>query len=284
MLQNFVEEGTFWADVGNNLANWLNAHLMDIVFILFFTWLARKFGAQATMRVMSKTVRKDLYPTEADRKKRLKTLESLVNTTFAAGTWLVAAILIIGELRPSYSGTLFASAGIIGLAIGFGSQSLIKDFVNGLFIIIENQFRVGDLVTLDKVSGTVEAITLRTTILRDVDGSVHHIPNGTITLSTNKTADYGRINENLVLGENTTVEKFTKIINQIGKEMLADPKFEPKLLEAPRFDKVLGIDSKGDLMVRITAKTAPSQQARVRSELYKRLKETGEKNKLKFHT
>lgn len=274
----------FWSWINDHLGPWSSKHLGNIIGILIVAWAIRRFGGKLAMRFISTTVRHDLYPTEADRKKRIKTLQSLVTAIFRVGTWAIALLLIISEIRPNYAGTLFASAGIIGVAIGFGAQSLIKDFMSGIFIILENQYRVGDTVTLDKVSGTVEGITMRTTILRDADGSVHHVPNGTITVTTNKTMDYGRMNELLVVDADTDLDKFEKMINNIGKEMADMPDFESRLSQPPRFDRVNGLDAKGDLIVRITAKTSPSDQWKVKSEFYRRLRASAKKTNIKLHT
>jgi small conductance mechanosensitive channel len=193
-------------------------------------------------------------------------------------------MLIVSELRPNYTTALFTSAGVLSLALAFGAQSLIKDFVNGIFIIIENQFRVGDIISVDKLTGTVEAITIRITVLRDIDGSVHHIPNGLITVSTNKTMDYGRINESIIVSDNANVDTLSKIIDDIGAKMAKDPQFSKKLQEPPRYDSVIGLDTNGDLIVRITAKTDPSEQNKVRSEIFKQLKIAAIKHKIKIHT
>lgn len=274
----------FWNWVNDRLGPWASHHLGNIIGILFIAWLTRRFGGQLAMRFISTTVRHDLYPTDSDRKKRIRTLQSLVTAIFRVGTWGVALLLVVSEVRPNYAGTLFASAGIIGVALGFGAQSLIKDFMSGIFIILENQYRVGDTVTLDKVSGTVEGISMRTTTLRDADGSVHHVPNGTITVTTNKTMDYGRMNELLVVGADTDLDKFEAMINKIGKDMISMPELETKLSEPPHFDRVNGIDAKGDIIVRITAKTTPSAQWRVKSEFYKRLRASAKKANISFHS
>ncbi len=103
-----------------------------------------------------------------------------------AVVYLIAAIMIISELGID-TGPLLASAGVLGVALGFGAQSLIKDFMNGMFIIIENQYRVGDEVKIGETSGVVESITIRTTTLRGKNGSLHHVPNGAISVTTNLT-------------------------------------------------------------------------------------------------
>lgn len=276
---------SFWSWLNETFGRWVSDHLGNIAAILVAAWLVRRFGPRLVMRfITSAARRRDIYPTESDRKKRLKTLESLLSAVFRFGTWAVAILLIISELRPAYAAPLFASAGIIGVALGFGAQNLIKDFISGMFIIIENQYRVGDTVQLDKVGGTVEAVTMRTTVLRDSDGSVHHVPNGTITMTTNKTMDYGRMNDLIVIDGEADVEKFEQLVNKIGAELNSDPSFKDKLTEPPHFDKVHGLNDKGDVVVRVTAKTRPAIHPRLRSEFYKRLRKTATKQNIKIYT
>ena len=179
---------------------------------------------------------------------------------------------------------------ILVVALGIGAQSLIRDLVNGMFIVIENQYRVGDIVELNGLAGagsakgTVESITMRTTTLRDDDGSVHHVPNGTIAISTNKTVDYGRLHELVIVDGDSDLDAFELLVNDVGKKLADDPEYKEKITDAPRFDKVLGLNEEGDFMIRITAKTAPSEQWKVRSEMFRLLKKEATKQKIKLHS
>ena len=123
VIQFFDYNDQFWGWLNNHLGPWISQHLGNILVILLISWLVRRYGSRLAMRFISSTVRHDLYPTEADRKKRIRTLQSVVTAIFRVGTWAIAGLLIISEVRPSYAGTLFASAGIIGVAIGFGAQT-----------------------------------------------------------------------------------------------------------------------------------------------------------------
>ena len=184
--------------------------------------------------------------------------------------YIVAAIFIIGEINPSYTTALFTSAGLIGLGVGVGAQSLIKDLVNGIFIITENQYRVGDIIEIAGVSGVVEALSIRTTTLRDLDGQLHHVPNGIITTTTNMTIGYSLINEDIVVDFQTDMHQLEHIINHVGEELAASPEFKLIVVEAPHFER---IDKFGDtgMVVKILGKTTPSEQWHVKGELYKRL-------------
>jgi len=265
------------------LASWLDQHLINILAILLGAWLIRKFGAQLITNILKHTVRPDLYPTKTDRDKRIKTLESLVGAVMRFGVSIVVGILIIGEINPTYMTALVAGAGLIGVALGFGAQSLIKDFVSGIFIIIENQYRVGDLVQISGIIGTVQDVTIRTTILRDINGDVHHVPNGTITFTTNKSMGFSCINEDLTVPDDTDYQHLEKTIEEVGKQLTRNPKLKNKLIVPPYLARIEGYSSNG-LLIKICGKTAAGAQLEVRSELYKLLPGAFNKAKIKINT
>ncbi len=270
----------FWPrleKVGELLSSWLSQHAINIVAILIGAWLVRHFGAELIGRFLRRTVRADLYPTKADRLKRIKTLNTLIGAFTRVAVYVIAAILIVGEINPSYTTALFASAGLIGVALGFGAKDLISDFMSGVFIISENQYRVGDVIEIAGVSGTVEDITIRTTVLRDLFGNVHHVPNGTVKLTTNKTITFSRVYETIVVDYNTDVDKLEHVINHVGEELVADVRFKNKVIDPPRFLRVNGFGPTG-LQVKILGKTTPGEQWAVKGELYRRLKLAFEKN------
>lgn len=256
--------------LGDRLFGWLSAHAVNILFIIVGAWLIRRYGSKFVISLLQHTARPDLYPTKADRDKRLKTLNSLVKAIMRIGVYIVAAIFIIGEINPNYTTALFTSAGLIGLGVGVGAQNLIKDLVNGIFIITENQYRVGDVIEVAGIGGIVEAITIRTTILRDLDGQLHHVPNGIITTTTNKTIGYSSINENIAVDYLTDVTQLEKIINHIGEELAASPEYKLVILEVLHFERIERFGD-GAMIVKILGKTAPSEQWRIKGEFYRRL-------------
>lgn len=260
---------------GDKASVWLGLHLVNVIVIVIFAFIAQHALTIVTVKFLSKTIRPDMYPTETDRKRRLETLKSLMTAVVKFGVWLVAFMMIISEIGIN-TAPLLASAGIIGVALGFGAQSLVKDFVSGIFIITENQYRVGDVVEIAGASGTVENVTIRTTVLRDLSGFVHHVPNGLIQVTTNKTIGYGRINEDLVVGFDSDIERVEHIINHVGEEIAASPDFEKLVKEPPKFASVKGYAVNG-LIVGILGKTKPGEQWKVRTEMYKRLKKAFDK-------
>jgi moderate conductance mechanosensitive channel len=261
------------------MRTWLNEHLVNILVILLAAWLVRHFGVRLISQILKRTVRSDIYPTKLDREKRIKTLKSLITAATRVGVYLIAFVLIIGELNPSYMTALFASAGLVTVALGFGAQSLIKDFMSGVFIITENQYRVGDIVDIAGVSGTVEDITIRTTVLRDLNGYVHHVPNGIIEVTTNRTIGFSQINEEFTVAKDTNLDELEHVINHVGDQLMAMPEFKDKILESPHFDTVKGYAANG-IIVKVMGRTTTSAKWRVRSELYKLLAKSFKKHKI----
>ena len=252
------------------LGAWFSLHGVNVLVILFSAWIIRRFGAKLISQVLRHTIRADLYPTKADREKRLRTLNSLVGAFARVGVYIFAAILLVGEINPAYTTALFTSAGFIGIALGFGAQSLVKDFVSGIFIIVENQYRVGDIVELNDVGGIVEDITIRTTVLRDLDGNLHHVPNGTIQVTTNKTIGFSRINEDIVVAHDTDVDRLEQVVNRVGQELAGMPEYKHKIQQAPHLASIKGLSPAG-IVVKILGKTSAAEQWKVRSQLYRLL-------------
>lgn len=165
---------------------------------------------------------------------------------------------------------LFASAGIIGVAFGFGAQSLVKDFLSGVFIISENQFRVGDIIDIEGFGGTVERIGIRSTVLRDADGNVHYFPNGMVQHVINKTMGYSMARFSLTVAPDTDIDHLVKVINKTGLDLTGEDAWRDKILEAPHFINV-GDFNASFVEIIVSGKTQPSDQWSVMSEMRKRL-------------
>ncbi len=267
-LADKISNGTIQS--GHSLGDWLNLHFMNIILILIGGWLLHRFGSDILKRVISRTVRPDLYPTKVDREKRIKTLESLSKAVVKVGVYALAGCLIVGEINPSYTAALFASAGLVTVALGFGAKDLINDFMSGIFIITENQYRVGDFVEIAGVSGTVEDVTIRTTILRDLDGNVHHVPNGVIDVATNRTMGFSRLNEDLTLVVDSDLALVEHVINHVGEKLAAKADFAHSIKVAPHFTDVLGYTPTG-ITIKITGTVVAGEKATIKTEFYKLL-------------
>lgn len=172
--------------------------------------------------------------------------------------------------RPLKIAPLLASAGVVGLALGFGGQYLIKDVISGLFIILENQYRIDDFIEAAGLSGKVEKITLRMTTLRDLDGNTHHIPHGEIKTVSNLSKTFSRVNLDIGVGYGSDIDKVAAVVNEVGEKLAADPEWKDSIIIAPRF---LRVQELGDssVVIKVLGDTKPSQQWAVSGEFRKRI-------------
>lgn len=258
----------------DSASSWINNNIgvvVHILIILFIAWLVVKVGSGLLTNTLKKTIRRDMYPTKTDRDKRISTLNSISNAVLRFTVYTVAGFTIMSAIGINMAPVL-ASAGIIGVALGFGTQSLVKDFISGLFIIIENQYRVGDFIEVQNVSGVVESITMRTTVLRGVDGSVHCVPNGSIVVSTNKTMGAGHMVLDVTFASDVNLEMVEDTINRVGDLMLKDKKLESIITEQPHFVRVSEFTDKG-VIVKVVGTTASGKQLEVKSAFLSLLKD-----------
>lgn len=218
-----------------------------------------------------------------DMEKRETTLIGLAKTVWSIIIVGYAAALIGSRTFGLDLSPLFASAGIIGVALGFGSQSLIKDFLSGIFIIAENQYRVGDVVDIMGSSGTVEKVGTRSTVIRDVDGNVHYIPNGTIQLVINKTMGYSMSRFALDISPDSDIARVTEIINNIGEKISKETAWKKKIIEPSKFVSVGEITGQY-IQIVVSGKTMPSDQWSVTAEMRSRLLKAFDKEGIKLAT
>lgn len=202
--------------------------------------------------------------------KRSYTLSNMLTWAFGFVVGLIALFMILSKLGIDIT-PLLASAGVAGIAIGFGAQSLIKDFVSGTFILLEDQFNKGDVIKVAGIAGLVEEVNLRRTVLRDLDGILHTIPNGEITTASNYTRDWARVNLDISVGYGEDMDHVFTIINKVGRE-LAEDSYYKKLIKTP--PQALRVQNFGDsgIDVRILGDVRPMKQWEVTGELRKRLK------------
>lgn len=172
--------------------------------------------------------------------KRRATLESLGGAVVRAIIVVIGFLMALDALRLNVTPAI-AGLGIAGVAIGLGAQGLVRDYLAGAYILIENQYARGDVVRIADVAGTVEDFSLRRTTLRDTDGTLHSVPNGLIGVASNMTRLWARVNVELTVPYGTDLGRATEIIDAAGREMADDPDWARRLLEAPRFDRVDGL-------------------------------------------
>jgi len=254
-------------NISQILIDWFLAHGIKIVLILIVSYFIGRFGKGFIRRAIVRGVKNG---EKEAVEKRQKTLIRIFSGILKALVWLVAIMMIVSELGINI-GPILAGAGILGIAIGFGAQYLIRDFLSGLFIILENQYRIGDVVCLDNTCGLVEDVDLRKTILRDLDGVVHHIPNGEVKKVSNLSKDFARINLNIGIAYKENLDKVIKIVNKVGKALAEDPDWKHLIKKPPQF---LRVDNFSDsaVVIKILGETKPLKQWDVAGELRKRIK------------
>ncbi|NCO80332.1 mechanosensitive ion channel family protein [bacterium] len=255
-----------------SLIPWFISHGIKIILILIIAYLINRLGGKVIERAIRKGVRDT---TKEATGKRQNTLIGVFVGALKVIVWLVAIMMILPELGINV-GPILAGAGILGVALGFGAQYMIRDFLAGLFIIIENQYREGDVVCLDGTCGLVEDINLRKTILRDLDGIVHHVPNGEIKKASNLSKQFARVNLNIGISYKENLDKVIGVINKVGKELAEDPQWKDLILKPPQF---LRVDDFGEsaMIIKILGETKPLKQWDVTGELRKRIKTTFDK-------
>lgn len=207
---------------------------------------------------------------DVERAKRTETLSRIVENTVWVIILIGTALMVIKEIGIDI-GPLLAGAGVVGLAIGFGAQSLVKDVISGFFILLENHMNVGDVVQVAGEAGLVEKINLRVTVLRDLEGRVHIIPNGEITTVTNMTKEWSRALLDIGVAYKEDYDEVVAVIEEIAEGLRNDPEFGPLILEPL---KVLGLDSFGDssINIKVMFKTIPIKQWDVAREFRRRIK------------
>ena len=207
---------------------------------------------------------------------QFRTVASVITSVGVFGIFFVAALEVLSLLGLNL-GPMLASAGIAGLAIGFGAQTLVHDFINGFFILLENQYDIGDTVRIAGVKGAVERMSLRTTILRDDDGTVHTVPNSSIQIVSNMTRDWSQLAMKVAVAYSEPSDKIVTLLKQVGEEVRHDERFAADIvsdIDVPGIDRV----GNGEAEYLMLVKTRPNKQYGVSRELRRRIKESFEKN------
>ena len=244
------------------------ARVLAIVVIIFIALrILERFLEPAIRSTVIRQMRND---PEIEVEQRIDTLTQVIYRTATVIAVFAGMITILPEFGINAS-ALLAGAGLVGLAVGFGAQSLVKDVIAGLFILIENQYGKGDVVTIAGVGGTVEDVNLRRTLIRDLDGTQHSIPNGEIVVSSNKSQVFSRLNEVIGVSYGDDLEQVFKVINKIGEELAGESPWSDDIISAPT---VLGVDGFGDSSVdiRVVGDTQPGRQWAVTREFRLRIK------------
>lgn len=263
------------------VTDWLLTHGLRIAGILVAAVVIDLILHRVIPRAVRPAVARQMKDKpEEEIEQRVHTLVGVLQGTGRVVIIVWALFTILPEAGVNVT-PILASVGIAGIALGFGAQSLVKDTINGLFILLENQFSKGDVVTLAGVTGLVEEVGLRRTVLRDLDGIVHYVPNGEIAVASNFTKEWSRVNMNVSVAYAEDMEHVFEVINRVGREMAADSTFGPMIIKAPEALRVDAFEDSG-IAIKILGDTEPIHQWEVMGELRKRLKTAFDEEGIEF--
>lgn len=254
-------------DLPDAVVRWLTGSGARIAVIAILAWVATRVTA-ATARRFERGISLGSSVDEGERRKRVQTLTRIVQKTLAILVATMATLMILRELGVDITPVL-TGAGVAGLAIGFGAQTLVRDVISGFFLIVEDQVRVGDMAVVNGQSGLVEELNLRTIVLRDFDGTVHVFPNGEVKTLANRSKDYSFYVLTVAIRADEDVDLVTDILRETAGTLADDPVLRACILEPI---EIVGVDdfSSGQLVVKARIKTQPLRQWDVGRALRKR--------------
>lgn len=251
-----------------SVGDWLMTSGLQIILIMFLMVIGLKAAELLAAKLVHLISRKD--SDNAELQKRTDTLSSIVRYVMKIGIFVMAGMMILRELGIDI-GPILATAGVVGLAVGFGAQKLVEDVISGFFILLEDQIRVGDVVNIADKGGLVEKVTLRMIILRDLAGNVHYVRNGQIGVVTNMTKEYSRYVFDIGVAYREDVDEVIEVIKEVDEDLRKDPDFKKDIL-API--EILGLDKfdTSAIIIKARTMTKPIKQWAVGREFNRRLK------------
>lgn len=253
-----------------DVLGWLSTTGLKIVGIIIGYIILKRVIRTFIEKLIRKIIISDRYSSKEAEVKREDTLIKIINSTIGVIMLLIAGVMILQSLGIP-TAPILAAAGIVGIAVGFGGQYLISDVISGLFIILENQYRVGDVISIGGTAGSVEDISLRMTTLRDLDGTVHHISHSQVKEVSNLSKTYSRINLDIGVAYDSDLKKVIGVINEVGTELAGDLVWKDSIIKTPQFLRVNNFgDSAIDL--KILGETKPGKQWEITGELRLRIK------------
>lgn len=255
----------------STVTDWLQAHGWKILLIIVLSVVAYFALRRLVPPIMKRAVAAQMRGKDEDEvKQRADTLAGVLIKTSVVIVAIVALFTILAEVGVSIAPAL-AGFGVVGIAVGFGAQSLIKDLIAGVFILLENQYSVGDVVRIAGITGLVEEINLRRTVMRDLDGVVHSVPNGEITVASNYTKEWSRVNMNISVGYGEDLDRVIEVINRIGRDMANEPYWASVMLTPPQVLRVDAFEDSG-IAIKILGDSKPIKQWEIMGELRRRIK------------
>jgi len=261
---------------GELILNWLVNNGIPAIIILIIGLIVLKFMKKPLEMLVRAIIPSANFPSPEAEKKREDTLLQVTLGTAKVIVWIVMILMIFTKLGIPVL-PLLAGVGVLGLAISFGAQYVVRDILTGLFIVMENQFRIGDIIDINGISGSVEEMSLRVTKIRDANGAVHFIPNGEIATASNKSKDFSKVNFVIRVSYEADIDQVEKIINETGEKLAKDKEFKEKIEEAPKFVRVADFGP-SEINIKISGTVKPKEQWKVAGEMKRRLKAAFDKN------
>jgi small conductance mechanosensitive channel len=262
-------------DLSNRILDWLLDPGLPILLIVVIALVVIRLASLFVRGLVKALLDREATEGTAQElsaveiRKRMDTLETLGTNVIRLFVFLIALVMILGELGLDI-GPAVAGLGVVGIAVGFGTQSNVRDYFTGALILIENQYSKGDVVTIAGVSGTVEDFSLRRTTLRDLDGVVHTVPNGEVHVASNRTRVWARINQDVTVAYGTDIEKATQVVNDVGTAMAADPAWRRRVMEPPHVERIEALAEYG-VTLKVLGLVRATEQWAAGGELRKRL-------------
>lgn len=266
-----------WQGWHDDLIRFARYAVPKLIAIVLLSFILVRFLTIITRKMVDLSKRRAVHPSI-----RAQQITTVVGVVRSAGIFVILLVAVMQTLQVFNINIapLLASAGIAGLAIGFGAQTLVKDVINGFFILAENQFEVGDTIKIAGVQGTVEEVTMRRTILRDDNGTVHIVPNSNIQIVSNTTRDWSQVTLRVGVDYPEDTDRVIQVLRDVAQETYNDPEFHGGMVaepEVPGIDRVSGHEVDYLMLVKVR----PGKQDRVARELRRRIKASLEKNHIK---
>ncbi|MBI1345498.1 mechanosensitive ion channel [bacterium] len=254
----------------HRIERWLVNQGVRILIILIVGLLVLRISRALRKRLVDLIVNRSRRGTTNERENRARTLVSVFHNAFTTFVYGLMAVLVLEEFGFSVT-PLLGGAAVVGLAVAFGAQSLIKDYFTGFIVLLEQQYMLGDVIKIGSLSGQVERVTLRMTVLRDLEGNVHFIPHGQINFVTNMTHGWSRAVFDVQISYDADIDQTIRVIMDLGRELRRDPAFGPLIIEEL---SMLGVDNLGDsgIVIKFFIATRPLQQWTIKREMLRRIK------------
>ena len=263
------------------ITRWVSESGARIILLILLAFAANRFAASVIRNAEHEIVEEDDLKT-FERRRRVQTVGGTLRRFFSILIWSAASLMVLRELDVDIT-PILTGAGIVGLAVGFGAQTLVKDIISGLFLITEDQVRIGDVAEINGIGGAVEEINLRTIVLRDLEGTVHHISNGEIRTLANKSRDFSYYVIDIGVGYDDDTDRIVEVVRRATEDLRKDPAFAASILEPL---EVLGVDAfkPSEVTLRFRIKTLPMKQWEVGRELRRRIKKAFEAQGIQIPT